>query len=729
MNINECKKFEPIFNSWYVKSVLGQGSFGTVFEIQKEEFGKVYSAALKVISIPQNNDEIERMRMDGTAEDSIKRYYDNVVRDIISELVIMSELKGNSNIVSYEDHTVIKHDDDIGYDVLIRMELLTPLMKYRSEHGMTVKDVAKLGIDLCRGLELCEKNNVIHRDIKPENIFVAKSGNYKLGDFGIARTIEKTNSELSRKGTYSYMAPEVYKGQLYDQTVDIYSLGIVMYSMLNGTRTPFLPPLPAEITHNDKEKSLNRRFAGEPLPAIEGVDSRLMDVINKACAYRSEDRYATAAEMRRALERIQDHVSAAGQTELIVDAEKTEILPTGSQQSVGFGQSEYIAPTGEGEVTEILGPADVSFGQSYSAPGSGYAGTNPSYAGTNPSYAGTNPSYAAPAPDYVVQGRGNEPWEPDYYQNQMAGGGKGPDGGTKKRTGMIIALCAILAILLAVCGVMIIKNHSGGNAEQAATVGPEQLEIVSWDTDFSNSWQKNDDATYSYNIIMLIRNTSDYPITGMAYKVRNHEGNVVQNMDNSYGLEAPFYAEGYIAPQGSGLMVSRITISDDEFKNENPQMDGHRPKPQGALIEEAYIYTGEDEYVVPTGQLYGEDKVGEDDYGNGLYNYNVKIYNNNANPIHEESGIVAAYIQYDESTGYDSIVVSSANGQVPREIAANSEDDIAYGMQRTEFGQEKYKENSAGEKINIEDYTVYVIDHECADGTPNKEVYDDKYAK
>ena len=716
MNISECKKFEPLFNSWYVKSVLGQGSFGTVFEIQKEEFGKVYSAALKVISIPQSNDEIERMRVDGTAEDSIKRYYDNIVRDIISELVIMSELKGNSNIVSYEDHAVIKHEDDIGYDVLIRMELLIPLMKYRSEHGMTVQDVVKLGIDLCRGLELCEKNNVIHRDIKPENIFVAKSGNYKLGDFGIARTIEKTNSELSRKGTYSYMAPEVYKGQIYDQTVDIYSLGIVMYSMLNGTRTPFLPPLPAEITHNDKEKSLNRRFAGEALPAIEGVDVRLMNVINKACAYRSEDRYATAAEMRRALESIQNHVSVAGQTELIVDAERTEILPTGSQQSVSFEQSEYIAPPGGGEETEILGPADVSLRQSYPNP-------NPSYS------AGRNPNYAAPIPDYVVSGRSSEPWEADYFQNQMARGGKGPDGGTKKRTVMIIALCAILAILLAVCGVMIIKNHSSGNVEQAAAVGPEQLEIVSWDTDFSNSSKRNDDATYSYNIIMLVKNNSDEPITGMAYKMRNYDGEIVRNMDNDYGVEAPFYAEGYVAPQESGLMVSRITISDDEYKNENPQMDGHRPRPQGALIDEAYVYTGDEEYVVPTGQLYGEDKIGEDDFGNGLYNYNVKIYNNNANPIHEESGIVAAYIKHDESTGYDSIIVSSANGQVPREITANTEDDIAYGMQRTEFGQGKYQKNSAGDKINIEDYTVYVIDHECVDGTPNKEAYDDKYAK
>ena len=107
MNINECKKFEPIFNSWYVKSVLGQGSFGTVFEIQKEEFGKVYSAALKVISIPQNNDEIERMRMDGTAEDSIKRYYDNVVRDIISEIPTNNRIVADNipkhNIVQDEE--------------------------------------------------------------------------------------------------------------------------------------------------------------------------------------------------------------------------------------------------------------------------------------------------------------------------------------------------------------------------------------------------------------------------------------------------------------------------------------------------------------------------------------------------------------------------------------------------------------------------------------------------
>ena len=52
-----------------------------------------------------------------------------VLKEIINENEIMAQLKGNSNIVSYEDHMIIPHDDGIGYDILIRMELLTPLTK------------------------------------------------------------------------------------------------------------------------------------------------------------------------------------------------------------------------------------------------------------------------------------------------------------------------------------------------------------------------------------------------------------------------------------------------------------------------------------------------------------------------------------------------------------------------------------------------------------------------
>ena len=71
--------------------------------------------------------------------------------------------------------------------------------------------------------------------MKPENIFVSRFGDFKLGDFGIAREQAHTMSNMSKKGTYSYMAPEIYKGEKYDSSIDIYSLGIVLYKLMNQT--------------------------------------------------------------------------------------------------------------------------------------------------------------------------------------------------------------------------------------------------------------------------------------------------------------------------------------------------------------------------------------------------------------------------------------------------------------------------------------------------------------
>ena len=88
----------------------------------------------------------------------------------------MSELKGHTNIVTYEDHRVIPHEDHIGWDILIRMELLTSLLDYSEEHEITEQTVIKLGTDILTELEVCQKYHVVHRDIKPENIFVSATG-------------------------------------------------------------------------------------------------------------------------------------------------------------------------------------------------------------------------------------------------------------------------------------------------------------------------------------------------------------------------------------------------------------------------------------------------------------------------------------------------------------------------------------------------------------------------
>ena len=137
-------------------------------------------------------------------------------------------------------------------------------------------------LDICRALELCQKYNIIHHDIKPKSIFASANGDFKLGDFGIARTVERTMSGLSKKGSYGYMAPEVYRGVEYGFSVDTYSLGIMLYRMINRNRIPFMPPAPEPITYSDREKALIKRMSGQEIPKPYYSDSRLAEIVGKS---------------------------------------------------------------------------------------------------------------------------------------------------------------------------------------------------------------------------------------------------------------------------------------------------------------------------------------------------------------------------------------------------------------------------------------------------------------
>lgn len=312
MGIDYYRQYEPIFGSWYIKRQLGSGSYGRVFEIVREEYGETFQAALKAISIPPEESEWDGlMRSEGFTEKDAVTYYREMVEGYTKEFVLMSKLKGNSNIVSYEDHKVIEHSDGKGWDILIRMELLTPLYDYLENHAIDERDVLRLGKDICRALELCEKNNIIHRDIKPENIFVSHTGSFKLGGFGIARITERSMGASTHAGSPDYRAPEIEKGiRGYDNRVDIYSIGIVMYWLLNGKRMPFLPPRPNIVTHKDKKIAYAKRIAGDyPLPAPTEASEEISKVVLKACAFKPEDRFCSAMEMRIEIEKVEENAN------------------------------------------------------------------------------------------------------------------------------------------------------------------------------------------------------------------------------------------------------------------------------------------------------------------------------------------------------------------------------------------------------------------------------------
>ncbi len=293
-----------IFNNWKIKKVIGEGSFGVVYEIEREEFGHIYKAAAKVISIPKSQYDYMDVLDGDMSEENITAYYRSLVDDIIVECDLMERMKGDSHIVSYEYHHVVQEDDGMSWTIYIRMELLTPLINSIREKKLSEKDVVQLGIDLCRALETCQKFNVIHRDIKPENIFISNTQNYKLGDFGISKALERSEMAVSKKGTQLYMAPEVYRGEKYDATVDIYSLGLVLFRLTNNNRTPFLPDAPAPIYYQDKEMALQKRLSGIPIPQPCNAGETLSAIIQKACSFSPADRYHTPKEMRKDLEKI-----------------------------------------------------------------------------------------------------------------------------------------------------------------------------------------------------------------------------------------------------------------------------------------------------------------------------------------------------------------------------------------------------------------------------------------
>ncbi len=298
------KSLAPFFGSWYIKEYIGSGSHGQVYKIEKEDISGRYTSAMKIISV--GNDPDAMGFSSGMTEQNLDEYYSDLTRNIIKEFKMMEQLKGNTNIVCYEDHEIRRHSDGKGYDIFIRMEQLVPISKHFGSLFPGEEEVIKLGIDMCHALELCHKNNIIHRDVKPQNIFISPTGDYKLGDFGVARNFENTISEFSAKGTFDYMAPEVQLRQPYGATADIFSLGAVLYKLMNNGRIAFLPDYPEAVRSSDYERALEKRLGGE-LPKKPALASNgFAHVIIKACHPDPSQRFESAEKMRQELEAVAD---------------------------------------------------------------------------------------------------------------------------------------------------------------------------------------------------------------------------------------------------------------------------------------------------------------------------------------------------------------------------------------------------------------------------------------
>ena len=285
------------FPGWEVVRKIGEGSFGGVYEIHRTlPDGRVEKAALKKLTVPKDNSEIRELYSQSFSKENITAHYKDQMRELVNEYTLTQELNGCRNVVACHDVQCVQHTDGIGWDIYIRMELLKPLKHVLSTDYQEMA-VLKLGLSLCNALLACQEHHIVHRDIKPENILVSDRGEFKLGDFGIAKVSEKTATG-TMTGTMGYMAPEVANRWHYGAQADIYSLGMVLYWMMNRHTLPFLPFPPTIPTAAQRQEAANRRFAGESFPPPINGSRELKAIVMKACAFSTEDRYQAVQELR-----------------------------------------------------------------------------------------------------------------------------------------------------------------------------------------------------------------------------------------------------------------------------------------------------------------------------------------------------------------------------------------------------------------------------------------------
>ena len=298
---------------WKIVKYLGGGAYGKVYEIERNISGVQEKAALKIVSRPKDDNEIDDYYANGYDQESIIASYENEIRDYVQEYRLMKELQGQSNIVSCDDFTVVPHENGIGGDIFIRMELLTSLQQILKDRMLSVEEIIKLGKDISRALILCESKNIIHRDIKPVNIMVSQFGDYKLGDFGVSKIMDH-ETHATVMGTPEYEAPEIMHMEKYGQAVDIYSLGITLYWLLNNRRMPFIGA-DEQITPARRSEAMEKRYAGkEKLPKPKNGSKRLKEIVLKACEYEPANRYASAQEMYDELDALKTGNTQTGKT-------------------------------------------------------------------------------------------------------------------------------------------------------------------------------------------------------------------------------------------------------------------------------------------------------------------------------------------------------------------------------------------------------------------------------
>jgi serine/threonine-protein kinase len=204
----------------------------------------------------------------------------------------------------------------------------------RQSGQLAVGTTISIAKQVCQGLSEAHRLDVIHRDLKPSNIMIDKTGNVRIMDFGIARSIKAKGITGTGMlvGTPEYMSPEQIEGKSIDKRSDLYSLGVILYEMVTG-RVPFEGETPFVI--GAKHRSEKPQDPGELNPQIP---EELSSVILKCLVKESSKRYQSADELLSELERIEKDIPL---TDREIPRKKTS---TSKEVTVTLSLKKFLIP-------------------------------------------------------------------------------------------------------------------------------------------------------------------------------------------------------------------------------------------------------------------------------------------------------------------------------------------------------------------------------------------------
>lgn len=172
-----------------------------------------------------------------------------------------------------------------------------------SQRVLTWKDAVHFIVQILRALQHAHNRGIVHRDIKPQNIMLFTDGTIKVMDFGIAKFARDQSRTATDQaiGTVHYISPEQARGDVTDEKSDIYSVGVMFYEMLTG-RKPFDTDNPVSIAVMHMQS-----YAKRPRSIKPDIPLALEEIIMRAMEKDAENRYQTASDMIRDIEKFKDN--------------------------------------------------------------------------------------------------------------------------------------------------------------------------------------------------------------------------------------------------------------------------------------------------------------------------------------------------------------------------------------------------------------------------------------